>query len=61
MVLFDLGADGVPQNMLAECTDPVFESSAAALKGATFKPLTNKAGKPVDGKGITYPMEFCIA
>ena len=61
MVLFDLGTDGVPQNMLAECTDPVFESSAAALKGATFKPLTNKAGKPVDVKGITYPMEFCIA
>lgn len=61
MVLFDLGADGVPQNTLAECTDPVFESSAAALKGATFKPLTNKAGKPVDVKGITYPMEFCIA
>ena len=47
--------------MLAECTDPVFESSAAALKGATFKPLTNKAGKPVDVKGIIYPMEFCIA
>jgi murein DD-endopeptidase MepM/ murein hydrolase activator NlpD len=61
MVLFDLGTDGVPQNTLAECTDPVFESSAAELKGATFKPLTNEAGKPVDVKGITYPMEFCIA
>lgn len=61
MVMFDLGSDGVPQNTLAECSDPAFESPAAALGGATFKPFTNEAGKPVEVKGITYPMEFCIS
>ena len=59
--MFDLGSDGVPQNTLAECSDPAFESPAAALEGATFKPFTNEAGKPVEVKGITYPMEFCIS
>ena len=61
MVMFDLSIDGTPTNMLAECTDPVFESEAAALKGAVFQPVLNDEGNPVEVKGITYPLAFCIA
>ena len=48
LVMFDLGVDGKPKNTLATCSDPVFASSAEALPGAAFKPVTGPDGQPVD-------------
>jgi murein DD-endopeptidase MepM/ murein hydrolase activator NlpD len=59
-VLFDLGPDGIPKNMAAACSDPVFEDSAAELKGARFAPINGPDGKPAEVKGLTYPLEYCI-
>ncbi len=59
-VLFDLGADGKPKNMVAVCSDPIFEDSAAELKGASFAPINGPDGKPVEVKGLTYPLEYCV-
>ncbi|RAN41755.1 MULTISPECIES: M23/M56 family metallopeptidase [unclassified Hyphomonas] len=59
-VMFDLGTDGLPKNMLAECSDPVFAASAAELKGARFEPAIGVDGKPVEVKGVTYPLQYCI-
>jgi murein DD-endopeptidase MepM/ murein hydrolase activator NlpD len=59
-VMFDLGADGIPANAVADCSDPVFKSSAAALPGASFKPVLNEAGQAVEVKGVIYPLEYCI-
>ncbi|MEZ5998794.1 MAG: peptidoglycan DD-metalloendopeptidase family protein [Hyphomonas sp.] len=59
-VMFDLGTEGLPKNVTAECSDPVFEASAAELPGARFKPVVNEAGQPVEVKGIVYPLEYCI-
>ena len=59
-VLFDLGTDGTPKNMQAACSDPVFEASAAEMKGARFEPIKGPDGKPVEVKGLAYPIEYCI-
>jgi murein DD-endopeptidase MepM/ murein hydrolase activator NlpD len=59
-VMFDLGTDGLPKNMLAECSDPVFAASAAELKGARFEPAIGVNGEPVEVKGVTYPLQYCI-
>ena len=59
-VMFDLGADGLPANPIARCTDPAFEASAKALPGATFKPLRNAEGKTVEAKGLLYPISYCV-
>jgi beta-lactamase regulating signal transducer with metallopeptidase domain/biotin carboxyl carrier protein len=61
LVMFDLGTDGMPQNTLATCSDPVFAESAAALPGAAFKPFTGPDGQPVEVKGVTYPLSYCMA
>ncbi len=59
-VLFDLGTDGKPKNMVAACSDPVFADSAAELKGASFAPGKGPDGKPAEVKGLTYPLEYCF-
>lgn len=59
-VLFDLGTEGLPKNVVASCSDAVFEASAAELPGARFKPVLDKNGQPAEVKGILYPMEYCI-
>jgi murein DD-endopeptidase MepM/ murein hydrolase activator NlpD len=59
-ILFDLGTDGKPKNATARCTDPLFVAEAEALRGATFVPPRNASGKPVEAKGIVYPMQFCV-
>ncbi|WP_300553615.1 energy transducer TonB, partial [Maricaulis sp.] len=61
LVMFDLGLDGKPKNTLATCSDPVFASSAAALPGAAFKPVTRPDGQPVEVKGVTYPLSYCMS
>ena len=61
LVMFDLGVDGLPKNKIAECSDPAFDAEAVKLTGAVFEPATNKAGKAVEVKGVTYPLEFCIS
>ena len=60
LVMFDLGVDGLPKNKIAECSDPAFSAEAVKLTGAVFEPATNKAGKAVEVKGVTYPLEFCM-
>lgn len=60
LVMFDLGVDGLPKNKIAQCSDPAFDAEAVKLTGAVFEPATNKAGKTVEVKGVTYPLEFCI-
>ncbi|KCZ50530.1 hypothetical protein HY29_07135 [Hyphomonas beringensis] len=60
LVMFDLGTDGLPKNMQAACSDPVFEASAAEMKGARFEPIKGPDGKPVEVKGLAYPIEYCI-
>ena len=59
-VLFDLGTDGKPRNMVAACSNPVFADSAAELKDARFAPINGPDGKPAEVKGLTYPLEYCI-
>nr|WP_321439808.1 peptidoglycan DD-metalloendopeptidase family protein [uncultured Hyphomonas sp.] len=59
-VLFDLGPDGIPKNMAAVCSDPVFEDSAAELRGARFAPINGPDGKPAEVTGLTYPIDYCI-
>ena len=61
LVMFDLGVDGKPKNTLATCSDPVFASSAEALPGAAFKPVTGPDGQPVEVKGVTYPLSYCMS
>ena len=60
LVMFDLGVDGLPKNKIAECSDPAFNTEAVKLNGAVFEPVKNEAGKAVEVKGVTYPLEFCI-
>lgn len=60
LVMFDLGVDGVPVNKVADCTDAAFSAEAVKLNGARFEPVTNDAGQPVEVKGVTYPLDFCI-
>lgn len=60
VVMFDLGTDGLPKNAAAECTDPVFADSAAQMNQASFKPALGPDGKPVEVKGIIYPMSYCV-
>ncbi|MDX1292128.1 MAG: peptidoglycan DD-metalloendopeptidase family protein, partial [Hyphomonas sp.] len=61
MVMFDLGTDGLPANKIAECTDPVFHAEATRLNKAKFEPVAGPGGQPVEVKGVTYPLEFCIS
>ncbi|WP_291205998.1 peptidoglycan DD-metalloendopeptidase family protein [Hyphomonas sp.] len=58
-VTFDLDADGIPQNKVARCTDPRFESSAAELPSATFEPMRTEGGAAVEAKGIVFPLLYC--
>jgi bla regulator protein blaR1 len=60
-VLFDLGTDGVPKNAVSRCSDPVFETPTAAMTNALFEPVLNASGRPVEVKGLVYPLQFCIA
>jgi bla regulator protein blaR1 len=59
-VLFDIGLDGEPRNVMANCSDPAFEAAAAELPGARFKPATDANGKPLEVKGATFPLQFCL-
>ncbi|MBD3769960.1 MAG: peptidoglycan DD-metalloendopeptidase family protein [Rhodobacterales bacterium] len=59
-VLFDIGVDGEPENAIANCSDPAFEAAAAELPGARFKPATDVNGKPIEMKGATFPLQFCV-
>lgn len=60
LVMFDLGTDGLPKNAMAECSDPVFSSSAAEMPGAQFTPVKGPDGQPVEVKGVIYPLQFCV-
>ena len=59
-VLFDLDTEGFPKNAVARCSDPAFEATSAELTHAQFKPVLDASGKPVEVKGVHYPMQFCI-
>lgn len=59
-VLFDIGVDGEPKNAIANCSDPAFEAAAAELPGARFKPATDVNGEPIEMKGATFPLQFCV-
>jgi len=60
-VLFDLGTDGVPKNAVSRCSDPVFEMPTALMTNALFEPVLDASGRPVEVKGVIYPLQFCIA
>lgn len=60
LVMFDLQEDGRPANMLAECSDPVFEASAAELPDARFEHFVGTDGSPAEVKGVVYPLQYCI-
>ncbi|KDA04424.1 M56 family metallopeptidase [Hyphomonas oceanitis] len=59
-VMFDLGTDGLPRDMMAECSDPVFVEEAARMSGARFKPHIGPNGRSMVVKGQRYPLQFCI-
>jgi murein DD-endopeptidase MepM/ murein hydrolase activator NlpD len=59
-VMFDLGTDGRPKNMVSHCTSPYFDVSASSLPGATFEPAKDASGAPVEVKGVIYPLQYCI-
>lgn len=60
VVMFDLGTDGLPKNMLAECSDPVFAESAAEMPRARFEPAKGADGRAVEVKGVIYPLTYCV-
>ena len=61
-VLFSLTAQGEPFNVTANCTDPVFErSAAAAVRKSAFVPARTDSGRPREAHGLVWPMEFRLA
>lgn len=57
-VHFDVDNTGVPYNIDARCTDPVFEREAErAVSKAKYAPkIVNDM--PVERKGVVYPIQF---
>lgn len=58
-VLFDISPEGLPVNVAANCSDPVFEESATAMSNAKFVPA-KAGGKPVTLRGVIYPLQYCV-
>jgi len=59
-VHLDVTVDGIPINIEAICTDPVFiESAETAMVDVVFAPKIVD-GQPVQRKGVVYPLEYRI-
>ncbi len=59
-VHLDVTAEGIPINIEAVCTDPLFvESAERSMVDVVFAPkIVN--GQPVERKGVIYPLEYFI-
>ena len=59
-VSFDVDTRGRPYNVSADCTNSVFKREAERSVGkAEFSPKIQN-GKPIERRGVVYPMEFVL-
>jgi len=60
-MLFDVGLDGSPQNVLVACSNRAFVGEArTAVSALTFSPK-REDGRDVIRWNVQYPIQFCMA
>jgi len=59
-VKFDVNVSGRPYNIIATCTDRIFERAAEKAVSDVQFALKTKAGKAVERRSVIYPIVFSL-